>query len=221
MKGKALLPLVVALAGCVSEKPGENVTPDSARSATPAVAPRDTVAERIARDTFATMAPDTCGADTTTQRTVETRYFTVSIPATARAIPRDSAEITSIQVDSFPGCAQCSLGGHIWPDTVGDGADGHIRRILREEARIDSLNNDPKTGVHEFNNYNPPARRVTGAGDSAIFIRGDCGDCLTESYFFGMPGRIAELNVTIDTGVGERGNACGLRRSALSFRWRR
>jgi hypothetical protein len=49
---------------------------------------------------------------------------------------------------------------------------------------------------------------------------GDCGDCMTESYFFGMPGRIAEIALVVDDrGVNSR--VCDLRRAVLSFRWQR
>jgi hypothetical protein len=106
------------------------------------------------------------------------------------------------------------------PDSIGDGVYGRIRRILREEARIDSINKDPKTTLHEFNNYHPPALRVKGSGDSAVFIDGDCGDCLTESYFLGVPGRLVEIAVVVDERAA-KGRICALRRAVLSFRWKR
>ncbi len=110
----------------------------------------------------------------------------------------------------------------VFDDTSGGGHAAYVARLLRAELVTDSSNADPATKVGQFNEYRPPARPFVTPYASGIRLEVDCGDCLSDSFFFSRPGRIATVTYSLDDDEPQAmKKACQLARSARSFRWSR
>lgn len=151
--------------------------------------------------------------------TVTTPQFAIDVPAVAAA-RMDSAS-SGWSFSPLPICGiRCNLGVRVFADGANKGVEAFVAALLREEARIDSLNADPNTAVREFNHWRGPAEKTATFDTIGLLLDGDCGDCSTVSLFVGRPGQIAEVSYGIDQVPDAARRECQLRRAATSFRWR-
>jgi hypothetical protein len=154
-------------------------------------------------------------------RTYTTTGWSIIVPAVAVVTPGASEASAGVGIRPFPVCRLCNISVSVEPDE-GGGPKAVVAKILANEARIDSLNHTRGAiDGYEFNEYHGPARVLVRGGDSAIYLRGDCGDCRSGHYFFGDGKRIAHVTYEADNARNAEQRACELERVALTFRWRR
>lgn len=146
------------------------------------------------------------------------RLFSLFVP--------DSAEITGTDSGlggpslTWPGCSGCRFGVSIQGDS-GVGLEARIARIIAAQRTIDSINRDPHTVVHEFDEIDgPPQPFVTRTGRGYL-IDNDCGDCAAMSLLFGRPGYIATIGLGGDDDVPDLGrHLCEMTVIGKTFEWR-
>ncbi|MGK2934246.1 MAG: hypothetical protein ACSLFE_03255 [Gemmatimonadaceae bacterium] len=148
--------------------------------------------------------------------------FSISAPASATidSTPPD-LDGHVLHVTRFPGCGEhCWVSVRFLSDSAGEGVDAHVARILRAEAVVDSINNDPRTTVFHFNDYHGPPRPVRVGDRRGIWLYGDCGDCESESLFVAGEHSVAEISYGIGSVPFDSRRGCRLAQVAQTFRWR-
>lgn len=138
----------------------------------------------------------------------------------------DSAHVT---IDStrggvgltWPDCEKCRFGVSVQRDTTTGGLEGRIAKMIASQKVIDSINNDPHTTIHEFDEIDGPPRPFTTAAGRGYLIDESCGDCAATTILFGRRGWIAEIGFGSDDDTPEGGrHECEMLAVAKSFAWR-
>ena len=146
------------------------------------------------------------------------RMFTLFIPDSARVVAADS--VTGAVTLAWPGCSGCRFGVGIQVDS-GLRLEARIARMLASQRTIDSINRDPKTVVHEFDEIDGPPQPFMTPTGRAYLIDNDCGDCAATTLLFGHPGYIAEVGLGGDDDVPDLGrHICEMTVIAKTFAWR-
>lgn len=230
--------LVVSVCGVVLSAPGcrvqnDNAAPPPAQAATsaptvlvtPAAVPERVLAAvgqsldscrtltaktpgMARRGAFTTAAP---GSSVTVH---SARTFSLIVPKGVTTVGRDSvldgAELT------WPQCGeQCWFRVAVQPDS-GIGLEARIAKMVAEQARIDSINKDPRTTVHEFDAIGGPPRAFTTASGRGYIVDISCGDCGGYDLLFERPGQIA----TVAIGSSGPWPQCEMMVVAKTFTWR-
>ena len=122
---------------------------------------------------------------------------------------------------AWPDCEKCRFGVTVQRDTVPGGLEERIARMVASQKKIDSVNNDPHTTIHEFDDIDGPPQPFTTAAGHGYLIDNSCGDCASTTVLFGRRGWIAEIGFGSDddTPEGNR-HECEMRAVAKSFAWR-
>jgi hypothetical protein len=93
--------------------------------------------------------------------------------------------------------------------------------MMESQRKIDSINRDPHTVVHEFDEIDGPPQPFTTSTGRGYLIDNDCGDCASTTVLFGRPGYIAEANFGGDDDVPNLGrHVCEMTVVAKTFTWR-
>ena len=93
--------------------------------------------------------------------------------------------------------------------------------MVAAQKAIDSINKDPNTTVHEFDDIDGPPRPFTTAAGRGYLIDNSCGDCASTMVLFGRRGWIADIGFGSDDDTPEGGrHECEMLTVAKSFAWR-
>jgi hypothetical protein len=146
------------------------------------------------------------------------RMFSLFIPDSARIVAPDSG--TGGVTLAWPGCSGCRFGVAIQVDS-GLGLDAHIARMLASQRAIDSINRDPQTVVHEFDEMDGPPKSFMTPNGRGYLINNACGDCAATTLLFGHPGYIAGVELGGDDDVPDLGrHLCEMTVVGKTFAWR-
>ena len=144
--------------------------------------------------------------------------FSLFIPDSARIVATDS--VTGGVSIAWPGCSGCRFGVEILPDS-GLGLEARIGRMVAAQHTIDSINRDPRTVVHEFDEIDGPPRAFMTPAGRGYLIDTDCGDCAAMTLLFGREGYVAEVGLGGDDDVPDLGrHLCEMTAVGKSFAWR-
>ena len=144
--------------------------------------------------------------------------FSLFVPDSARLVVTDTT--LGVLSLTWPGCEGCRFGLAIHADS-GIGLEARIARMVASQRTIDSINHDPHTDVHEFDEIDGPPRPFTTSTGRAYLVENDCGDCAATSLLFGRRGYIAELSLGGDDDVPNLGrHLCEMTAVGKSFTWR-
>jgi hypothetical protein len=170
-------------------------------------------------------APDTVGRPGITRTAANRagavhafRLFSLYVPDGVRVTTTDSGFGGASL--SWPGCVGCRLGVAIQVDS-GIGLDARIARMVAAQRTIDSINHDPKTVIHEFDDIDgPPQPFVTPLGRGYL-IEDACGDCAARTLLLWRSGYIAEIGLGVDDDVPDPGrHLCEMTVIGKTFAWR-
>lgn len=146
------------------------------------------------------------------------RMFSLYIPDSARIVATDS--LAGGVTLAWPGCSGCRFGVGIHPDS-GLGLEARIARMVASQRTIDSINHDPTTVIHEFDEIDGPPRPFMTPTGKGYLIDNDCGDCAAMTLLFGHPGYIAEVGAGADDDVPDLGrHLCEMTVVGKTFAWR-
>lgn len=146
--------------------------------------------------------------------------FSLFLPKGARIAARDSTP--NVVGIAWPDCDRCQFDVSVVPDS-GISVERRIADMVALQARIDSINKDPKTEIHEFDEIDgPPVPFSSPAGSRGYLINNDCGDCASLTLMYATPGRIARVEIGIDDDVPAVGrHFCEMTAIGKTFAWRR
>lgn len=176
---------------------------------------------------------DSCDAGKwSAQDTISPRHQHPRLAGRVRSYERfsiwvpDSAHVTVDSAThgvglSWPDCDKCRFGLNVQRDTTTGGLEGRIAKMVAAQKVIDSINKDPNTTVHEFDDIDGPPQPFTTAAGRGYLIDDSCGDCASTTVLFGRRGWIAEIGFGSDDDTPEGGrHECEMRTVAMSFAWR-
>ena len=143
--------------------------------------------------------------------------FSIWVPDSAH-VGVDSAGAVAL---TWPECEKCRFGVNVQRDTTTGGLEARIAKMIASQKVIDSINNDPRTTIHEFDEIDGPPRPFTTAAGHGYLIDESCGDCAATTVLFGRRGWIAEIGFGSDDDTPEGGrHECEMQSVAKSFAWR-
>jgi len=144
--------------------------------------------------------------------------FSIFIPDDARVRVLDSA---SDRVTlGLPGCPDCEFEVRVHGDS-GVRLDARVASIVARQRSIDSINRNPGTKVHEFDEIDSPPREFVGAAGRGVMLDNSCGDCASVSLLWGHSGYIADVSFGGDDNVPDLAqHLCEMTAIGKTFTWR-
>jgi hypothetical protein len=144
--------------------------------------------------------------------------FSIWVPDSAHVTVDSAARAVGL---AWPDCEKCRFGVNVQRDTTTGGLDGRIAKMIASQKVIDSINNDPRTIIHEFDDIEGPPQPFTTAAGRGYIIDDSCGDCAATTVLFGRRGWVGEIWFGSDDDTPEGGrHECEMRVVATSFAWR-
>src|SRR5262245_14173686 len=145
--------------------------------------------------------------------------FSLFVPRGARITASDSAP--NVFGVGWPDCDRCRFAVSISTDS-GITVDQRIARMVASQARIDSINKDPHTEIHEFDEIDGPPVLFLNPSGRGYLIDNDCGDCASLTLMYGEPGHLAQVSIGIDDDVPAGGrHLCEMTAIGKTLAWRR
>jgi hypothetical protein len=124
--------------------------------------------------------------------------FSMFVPDEARIIAIDS---TKGEVSlAWPDCPRCQFTVTVRPDS-GIDVEARIAQLVAQQRTIDSINHDPYTVLHEFDEIHGPPQPFRTTSGRGYLVNVDCGDCAHVELYFGRPGYVAYVELLADDDV--------------------
>lgn len=121
--------------------------------------------------------------------------FSLFIPDSAKAtLTGGGAKGVTL---AWPECPKCTFSVFIKPDS-GIGLEARIASLVAEQRRIDSVNRDPNTVIHEFDEIDGPPVPFTTRAGRGYRIEDSCGDCTSTRLLLARPGYVAQIALGAD-----------------------
>lgn len=141
--------------------------------------------------------------------------FSIFVPKSVRVETSDSTAVSF----AWPGCERCLFRIGIAPDS-GISLEARVAARVAEQARIDSVNHDPRTAAFEFDDMDGPPQSFETRAGRGYEVGESCGDCWSESLLFGHNGRIATIRVSQDDDPIPGGSrVCEMVAVGKTFEW--
>ena len=120
----------------------------------------------------------------------------------------------------LPGCPDCEFEVRVQPDS-GVALEARVASVVARQRSIDSINRDPATKVHEFDEIDSPPREFVSAAGRGVMLDNSCGDCASVSLLWGSPGYIADISFGGGDNVPDLAqHLCEMTAIGKTFTWR-
>ena len=144
--------------------------------------------------------------------------FSIFVPDDARVRVLDSA--SSRMTVGLPGCPDCEFEVRVQPDS-GVALEARVASVVARQRSIDSINRDPATKVHEFDEIDSPPREFVSAAGRGVMLDNSCGDCASVSLLWGSHGYIADISFGGGDNVPDLAqHLCEMTAIGKTFTWR-
>ena len=144
--------------------------------------------------------------------------FSIFIPDDARVRVLDSA--SNRLTLGLPGCPDCEFEVRVQADS-GAGIEQRVASVVARQRTIDSINKDPRTEVHEFDEIDIAPREFVSAAGRGVRLDNSCGDCASVSLLWGRPGYIADVSFGGGDNVPDLAqHLCEMTALGKTFTWR-